>query len=624
MWRAACVKPAVEEPLGTSAAVADQDLVAPEEPDGAVPEDEDLAYDWDFGSQEGAAREGPAADEAGFEEVDVEEEEDEDLAGGGAEAERWDPEEGEDALPGGDAATAEAAFEAMNAEQSQDGEAEEALLRRLRAALAKWFSDSDFELEPFGSFVTQLGLRESEEAQGRSDLDVVLLFRGSAADTFARKEVRDRVVAPTINALGRWLPSLPGVVVKNVIRHARVPIVMFETRELSVDISVQQPWGVLNSWHLRDLCNSGWPGRLRALARMVKLWAKSKSIHTAKDGSLSSYGYSMLAASFLQGCGGLPAILPRAARADGNPYMDADEALEHVLGASGGGRRGRPAELWAPPERFEPDELSDVQGTALPEELRADVTWSPKLNEHWEPGRQEVFMLIEEPLNGENVARCVRAEGFWAILAEVDRARNYLATARGCRDGGLAAFQALLGLPSLSHARRQLPNGVGLPGRWQAPPAERAKRPRAEAAGEAPPHKRARGPAGAPAPPPLRAGAKGAGAKGAGRLPARPPAALAPLPRGPRPPAAPPSQALLARAAGSGKGAPQQRLSHPAAGPPRPTPASSRGAAAAGPAAARRTASRAGVQLGLRLARNYPPAASGPVLVPRGLHELGP
>jgi len=328
-------------------AAQDQDLVAPEEPDGAVPEDEDLAYDWDFGSQEGAAREEPAADEAGFEEVDVEEEEeDEDLAGGGAEAERWDPEEGEDALPGGDAATAEAAFEAMNAEQSQDGEAEEALLRRLRAALAKWFSDSDFELEPFGSFVTQLGLRESEEAQGRSDLDVVLLFRGSAADTFARKEVRDRVVAPTINALGRWLPSLPGVVVKNVIRHARVPIVMFETRELSVDISVQQPWGVLNSWHLRDLCNSGWPGRLRALARMVKLWAKSKSIHTAKDGSLSSYGYSMLAASFLQGCGGLPAILPRAARADGNPYMDADEALEHVLQVQEHPhRQGRVAEL---------------------------------------------------------------------------------------------------------------------------------------------------------------------------------------------------------------------------------------------------------------------------------------
>jgi len=56
-------------------AAQDQDLVAPEEPDGAVPEDEDLAYDWDFGSQEGAAREEPAADEAGFEEVDVEEEE---------------------------------------------------------------------------------------------------------------------------------------------------------------------------------------------------------------------------------------------------------------------------------------------------------------------------------------------------------------------------------------------------------------------------------------------------------------------------------------------------------------------------------------------------------------------
>lgn len=64
--------------------------------------------------------------------------------------------------------------------------------------------------------------------------------------------------------------------------------------------------------------------------RLVKLWAKSKAIHTAKDGALSSYGYVMLATSFLQECGGVPAL--RVNRASG-PYIDADAALRHVLDA---------------------------------------------------------------------------------------------------------------------------------------------------------------------------------------------------------------------------------------------------------------------------------------------------
>ena len=40
---------------------------------------------------------------------------------------------------------------------------------------------------------------------------------------------------------------------------------------------------------------------------------------------------------------------------------------------------------------------------------------------------QEVYLVIEEPLNGENVARSVSLAGFKAIVAEVDRARKYFA-----------------------------------------------------------------------------------------------------------------------------------------------------------------------------------------------------
>ena len=51
--------------------------------------------------------------------------------------------------------------------------------------------DCRLELEPFGSFVTELGLSGSEEG-GRSDLDVVVLFHGSKADTWGSKEPEQR------------------------------------------------------------------------------------------------------------------------------------------------------------------------------------------------------------------------------------------------------------------------------------------------------------------------------------------------------------------------------------------------------------------------------------------------
>jgi len=132
---------------------------------------------------------------------------------------------------------------------------------------------------------------------------------------------------------------------------------MGETSKVSVDVSVQQPYGVLNSWHLRDLCESGWPGRLKALARLTKLWAKSKAIHTAKDGGLSSYGYVMLVASYLQDCGALPALLPKTPGSkSSSPYMDANEALTHVLRSCSSSKSvsSRSCQAWRPPKQTVP------------------------------------------------------------------------------------------------------------------------------------------------------------------------------------------------------------------------------------------------------------------------------
>lgn len=412
------------------------------------------------------------------------------------------------------------AFEALNARNDQDGDAEEGLLAELRADIATLMPDTTFELEPFGSYVTNLGLPRSDEA-ARSDLDVVLLFHGERADTIEDKTIRDKLVRPTLTRFGNFLRAKHGVVVKNVILKARVPIVTFDTLDLSVDISVQQPWGVLNSWHLKDLCDSGWPGRLRALVRQVKLWAQSKSIHTAKDGGLSSYGYSILSAAFLREVGALPALLPKGSMSK-KPYLDSDAALRLVLTSCKEGRvkgRGR-AKLWKAPEPV-PSDTSDTAACSPPElfalwldwmrgtllkftgksaqlntncgymplerrhiasvrprsqaELKEDVGWSPKFDEHWNPSAQEVYMLIEEPLNGENVGRCVRLQGFIAIRDEVTRARQEMSAGVAEGEEPAQVFKRLCELPPLN-SRSQPSSKGGGKAQGSAPGAHGVKR----------------------------------------------------------------------------------------------------------------------------------------------------
>lgn len=374
--------------------------------------------------------------------------------------------------------------------RSQDCDHEHQLLQKLRKELLGVFGHpGGFILEPFGSFVTELGLpRES----GRSDLDLVILFHNYKADSKEEKDVRTNLVMPTIDHLGRWLRQ-SGFNVKNIIRHARVPIVTFETKDLEVDVSVQQPFGVLNSWHLRDLCQSGVPGRLPALVRLVKQWAKSKAIHSAKDGALSSYGWAMLAASFLQERNLLPALL------EDRPFLSADDALWYVLNAV----EQRPENLWLEPQVYPVDSSSPkeahkrpcelfllwlqwLRSTALrpcgasafgylplnqrhivsvcgrqQEELRRAVSSCPK-TDHWNPTSSPVFMLIEEPFTGENVARSVRENGLNDIVAELQRALDVMSI-----ENADAAFEELLHLPPLRQ-RQGAPDGVGLP-RFTAP-----------------------------------------------------------------------------------------------------------------------------------------------------------
>lgn len=484
-----------DETLEDAALIEEEEEVFQEEAEAQVNDSEDAVGDY-----EEAEDPNSAAVEAGDGEWhegwegDVQDET-------GEEGMAWDGAEEEAACA---ALEADNAFESFNSENRNEGKPERDLLARLRSDIAKIMPDKHIELEPFGSYVTELTL-PTKEASARSDLDVVLLFHGTRSDSFEAKEIRDRVVVPTIEKLGRWLRAQPGISVKNVIKHARVPIVTFETKDLEVDISVQQPYGPLNSWHLRDLCQSGWPGRLRALIRLTKLWARSKAVHTAKDGALSSYGYAMLAGAFLRESGVMPALLPSGDKPSG-PYVDSDAALKHVLNVCKARKGGKQPRLWEVPEETMPDGddsvLSPEQlfikwmdwlaesvlafasktngvpgGTGrVPiarryiasvrprsqEELRNDVTWSLKVKDHWSPHLHEVYLMIEEPLNGENVARSVRMDGFRAIVAEVDRARKYLQGTLS-RDAGGKRFRALLQMPPLSK-RQQPPQQLGMLG----------------------------------------------------------------------------------------------------------------------------------------------------------------
>jgi len=241
---------------------------------------------------------------------------------------------------------------------------------------------------------------------------------------------------------------------------------------------------------------------------MLKMWAKSKSIHTAKDGALSSYGYSILAASFLAARGATKALLPSERGGGQSVYVSNDSALEYVLAKAGG---EDPEGLWeapapggescqdadkTPTELFV-EFLGWMEGTVLgfvertkglpggvgtaplfqryivsvrprtQSQLLQDLQkWTPK-RDHWMPSSvNEIFLTIEEPLNGENVARSVRAAGFWAIMKEVHRARASMDRKHGTVTS--ARFKALLEMPALARSMPPLPSlgrlGVAPPG----------------------------------------------------------------------------------------------------------------------------------------------------------------
>lgn len=152
-------------------------------------------------------------------------------------------------------------------------------------AFARWKSIWEtLEVRRCGSTVTGLYV------PGQSDLDLVLYFRGA--------EITRPEQLGILAALSEELRQRHASVHSVHLIEAKAPIVQFTMSGLVVDVSVQSVLGLANSSLIAKYCNQS--PQLRLLVRKVKEFAHAWNIKSGKDGTLSSYGYTLLCTHFLQ------------------------------------------------------------------------------------------------------------------------------------------------------------------------------------------------------------------------------------------------------------------------------------------------------------------------------------
>jgi hypothetical protein len=161
-----------------------------------------------------------------------------------------------------------------------------------RPAFSKWKSAwEDMEVRRCGSTKTQLYI------PGQSDLDLVLYFPGREVSRPEQLELL-RAVAEELRRHFAAVKRLRGPADVKLIE-AKAPIVQFSMEGgLVVDMSVQSVLALANSTLVSRYCASS--PELRLLARKVKEFANAYHVKSGKDGTLSSYGYTLLCIHFLQ------------------------------------------------------------------------------------------------------------------------------------------------------------------------------------------------------------------------------------------------------------------------------------------------------------------------------------
>lgn len=316
-------------------------------------------------------------------------------------------------------------------------EAREDILQRLNELIPTIYKD-DFFLSPFGSSVNKF----SSET---SDFDLVLLLPGKGADEKGNN-VRQNVVLPLLRNISNVL-SRKNFKLKEFIRTARVPIVALEcnAHKIPADVSVNQPFGLLNSWLLRDYAQES----VVTMVNMVKKWAKSKGLSNARDGYFSSYGWTLLSLAFLMEEDIIPNFyIGNAVEENPNPFFDCQEALTVAIDAVTQDQKEPRPFIWFPYEfpAFETNEdllkrwleyvHDHLNQDALEVRSRKLVSirepglnnWDELLKhtkkpDHWQ---KPVYAVIEEPFSGENVGRVLRVNGHRDTQKELKRALEEL------------------------------------------------------------------------------------------------------------------------------------------------------------------------------------------------------
>lgn len=300
-------------------------------------------------------------------------------------------------------------------------------IRKLIERLIR-IAEPESRLLAFGSTVNGLGLRYS-------DMDLCCLL-----------DVKSSQMAPSalVQTLGELLKQETKFDVK-LLPNARIPII-----KLCLSPSASLPFGIacdigfenrlaLENTRLLLSYASIDPTRVRAIVLFLKFWSKCRNINSPYNGTLSSYGYSLLVLYFLIHVKNPPVLPnlqgmpPRQSSSLANTHINDHEAwffddIDCLRESWTSLNEQSIAELLIDLFRFYAREFPYADGVISIREgflKKADNGW-PSDSGTFSPRECNCF-CIEDPFETTyNVARTVTREGLFLIRGEFMRASKML------------------------------------------------------------------------------------------------------------------------------------------------------------------------------------------------------
>lgn len=170
------------------------------------------------------------------------------------------------------------------------------IVKDIQSHLDREFPEAGFLVEMFGS--------------GGNGL----YFPGSDSDVCAYYSKMPPTQQVRVNRLGkslyraRWCSNI------ETVAHAKIPVIKLKhtSSGLPVDISIENTIAIENTRLIKLYMDLD--SRVKPLAFALKVWCKSRAISHPKDGTLSSYSYTLMLIHFLQRT--WPPVLPNLQRYD--------------------------------------------------------------------------------------------------------------------------------------------------------------------------------------------------------------------------------------------------------------------------------------------------------------------